>query len=223
MNPDFHVHCLDLRTLIERIEASHRNGEKITRRMQEIWTACFFALCLEHNEGTRFLMGFPERGQPDRLVPLKEIFSGKVGELDDWDIVLVPDSGPDGPIECEIHQCQLVSYQRRQNPSTEDLIAFLEEKKLRKAAGGDLRLVVSLDQATSFHFDWVAISMHLMTRSPACPYQQVSMFGNIRTPEAPLLRCRQVFPRMLPLRDLDMQTVRNLLQDRPTYPTLKRL
>ncbi len=146
MKPDFHVYCVDLKTLVERIEGCHQIGAPLTRRMREIWSACIFALCLEHNEGKRFLMGFPQRGTPDRFLPIGKLLSGEVGELDHWDIVLVPDLGHDGPSVREIHQCQLVSYQRRANPGTQDLIEFLEEKKLKKAVGGDLRLVVHLEQ-----------------------------------------------------------------------------
>jgi len=222
MNPDCHIYCLDLRTLIEKIEALHRGGGRITRRLEEIWTACFFALCLEHHEGKRFMVGFPQRGEPERRQPLDRIFAGEIGEMDDWDILLVPDFGLDGPAEREIHQCQLVSYQRRENPGTEDLIAFLEEKKLKRAVGGDLRLVVSLDQDTAFEFDWVAIALHLANRSSKCPYQQVFMFGNFGTKDSPVFRCRQLYPKMLPLRELDLPTVRQLLNDRPTYPTTIR-
>ena len=220
MKPNCHFYCVDLKTLVENIENRRRVGVKLKRRIGEIWSACVFALCLEHNEGKRFLIGFPQRGNRPALVTLEQLLSGSIGELNDWDVVLVPDFGPDGPQEREFHQCQLVSYRRRANPGTQDLIDFLEEKKLKRA-GGDLRLVVHIEQETGFEFDWVAVAAHLMMRRPKCPYQQVFMLGEFGSPESPHWHCRQLFPLMLPMLDLDRQTARRLLQDRPTYPTIR--
>lgn len=153
---------------------------------------------------------------------MEDLLSGKIGELDDWDVVLVPDLGPDGPQEREFHQCQLVSYCHRANPGTQDLIDFLEEKKLKKSAGGDLRLVIHLEQATGFAFDWVKLAIHFGMRRPKCPYQQVFMLGEFGTPENPVWRCRQLYPHMVWMRDLDLESARQLLLDRPTYPTIQQ-
>lgn len=222
MKPNCHFYCVDLKTLVETIESRRQTGAKLKRRIGEIWSACIFTLCLEHHEGKRFLIGFPERGSQPGCVTMEDLFSGKVGELDDWDVVLVPDLGPDGPAEREFHQCQLVSYRRRENPGTEDLINFLEEKKLKKAAGGDLRLVVHIEQETCFRFDWVKLAIHLMMRRPKCPYQQVFILGEFGEPENPYWQCRQMFPRMLSMHNLDRESARLLLQERPTYPTTQR-
>ena len=223
MKPDCHFYCVDLKTLVETIESGRRAGAKLKRRVGEIWSACIFTLCLEHNEGKRFLIGFPERGSQPAQATIEDILSGKIGELDDWDVVLVPDFGNDGPQEREVHQCQLVSYRRRTNPGTQDLIDFLEDKKLKKAVGGDLRLVIHIEQETAFEFDWVAVAAHLMMRRPKCPYQQVFMVGEFGTEESLHWHCRQMFPRMLPMQDLDRRTARQLIEERPTYPTTQPL
>jgi hypothetical protein len=219
MKLNCHFYCVDLKTLVETIEARRRLGMKPKRRIGEIWSACFFALCLEYNEGKRFLIGFPQRGRQPDIVTLEQLLSGSVGELDDWDVVLIPDLGQGRLQGREYHQCQLVSYCRRDNPGTEDLINFLEEKKLKKAMGGDLRLIVHLEQETGFEFDWIKIAAHLMIRRPKCQYQQVFMLGEFGSAENPYWHCRQMFPFMLPMRDLDRQTARQLLHDRLTYPT----
>lgn len=223
MKPDCHFYSLDLKTLVETIESRRQAGVKLQRRIGEIWSACIFTLCLEHHEGKRFLISFPERGSKPGQASVEDLMAGKVGELDDWDIVLIPDLGPNGPAEREFYPYQLVSYRRRENPSTEDLINFLEEKKLKKAAGGDLALVVHLEQETPFRFDWVKVAIHLMMRRPKCPYQQVFMLGEFGDPEKPYWQCRQMFPLMLPMQNLDRESARRLVQDRPTYPTTERI
>jgi hypothetical protein len=219
MKPDCHFYCVDLKTLVETIESRRQSGAKLKRRIGEIWSACMFTLCLEQHEGKRFLISFPERGSQSGHATMEDLLSGRVGELDDWDVVLVPDLGPE---ERDFHPCQLVSYRRRENPGTEDLIDFLEAKKLKKSAGGDLRLVVHLEQETGFRFDWVKVAIHLMMRRPKCPYQQVFMLGEFGEAENPYWQCRQMFPLMLPMQNLDRESARRLLQDRPTYPTTQR-
>ena len=220
MKPDLHFHCVDLKTLVEHVENQRRAGLRETRRKREIWTACIFALCLEQNENQRFLIGFPARGKPIP-VTLDRILAGEIGELDDWDIVLVPDLGPENLSEREFHQCQLVSYCYQSNPSSQDIIEFLEEKKLKFSVGGDLRLVVHLEQAVAF--DWVAIGAHLHMRRPKCPYSQVFMLAQTGTIDAPFWSCRQLYPLYLPLKDLDLKSAKSILADRPTYPTIRRL
>ncbi len=203
------------------MEARRHAGLRETRRTREIWAACIFTLCIEQNEHKRFLIGFPVRGRKPVTLTLDQILSGNVGELDDWDLVLVPDLGPQCADEREFHQCQLVSYCYQPEPSSQDIIEFLERKKLKFAAGGDLRLVVHLEQPAAF--DWIAISAHLQMRRPKCPYNQVFMVAQTGTVDAPGWSCRMLYPRMLPLQDLDLQSAKVILADRPTFPTVKRL
>lgn len=185
------------------------------RRTREIWTACLFTLCLEHNEDKRFLIGFPGRGVPKVTVTVDQIFADDFGEIEDWDVILVADGGPDGPPDREFHQCQLVSYCFRPHPSSEDLIAFLEEKKVKKCPpDADLRLIVHLDDAKPFSFDWVKISIHFHMRRPKCPYNQVFLLAETGTVENRRWSCWQVYPLGLPMKDMDVETVRRVLDDR---------
>jgi hypothetical protein len=211
----WHAHFVNVKALVQQVEARKRAGARQNRRTREIWTACVFTLCLEHNEDKRFLIGFPERGLPTVPVTIDQIFADDFGEIEDWDVILVADLGPDGEAKREIHQCQLVSYCYRSHPSSEDLIAFLEEKKVKKCPpGADLRLIVHLDNSKPFAFDWVKISAHFQLRRPKCPYSQVFVLAETGTIENRYWSCRQVYPLMLPMKDMDIETARRVLDDR---------
>ncbi len=212
----WHACFVDVKTLVQQVEA-RRSAGKLNRRTREIWTACIFTLCLENNENKRFLIGFPERGLPNGPITVNQVFADDFGEIEDWDIILVEDFGPGGKEERDIHQCQLVSYCYRQNPSTDDLIEFIETKKIKKCPPGtDLRLIVHLDDQKSFSFDWVKISIHLQMRRPHCPYSQVFVLAETADLERRHWSCRQVYPLMIQLKNLDLETARAILASRIT-------
>ena len=127
----WHAHIVDVQTLFRHWEANRAAGRANQKRAREILTICLFTLCLENNENKRFLIGFQQRGKPPAEGgPVWDLFKDGFGEIENVDVILIPDLGPNGPAEREIHRCQLVGYRDRPNPSTEDLIEFLEEKKL---------------------------------------------------------------------------------------------
>ena len=207
----WHAHVVDLKTLFSHWEELRAARSPMTNRSREILTTCLFALCVENNENKRFLVGFPQLGPGSQPAPLRELFRDGFGEIDDWDVLLVPDLGPDDLSEREIHQCQIVGYRNRSG-GTDDLIAFLEEKKLRVPRDDDLRLIVHLEQATAF--DWVRLSIYLQMRRPRCPYSQVFLLAETVREGEPRWSCRQLYPVMIPLRDLDLQSARAVLADR---------
>jgi hypothetical protein len=188
-NKNWQGHMADLKTLLDCWERQRAAGKARHKRTREILTMCFFALCLENNENKRFLVGFQRRGRAGKAGPVEQLFDPKFGEDDDSDAFLVEDPGPDISVEVEkdIHRCQIVGYLERPEPSTEDLISFLEEKKLRRVArNDDLRLIVHLEQPIAF--DWVKLSAHLQMRAPKCPFSQVFLVAQISlVPTNPIL------------------------------------
>jgi len=183
------------------------------KKDREILAICLFTLCLENNESKRFLIGFQQRGLPAKPALIRDLFEDGFGEIENCDVVLIPDLGRDGPHERDIHRCQLVSYLNRGIlGTTEDLIEFLEEKKLRVPPDNDLRLIIHLEQPTAF--DWVKLSIHFQMRRPKCPYSQVFLLAETGVPSSPRWSCRQLYPLMLPLRDMDLETARVILADR---------
>jgi hypothetical protein len=187
----------------------------MNKRSREILAICLFTLCLENNENKRFLIGFQDRGLDLRPGFVRDLFVDDAGGIEDCDVILIPDLGPNGPPERDIHRCQLVSYLNRVVPgTTEDLIAFLEEKKLRVPPNDDLRLIIHLEQPTAF--DWVKLSIHLQMRQPKCPYSQVFLLAQTAIEPQSHWSCRQLYPRMVPLRDMDVETARLILADRKT-------
>ena len=209
----WYAHVVDLKTLFSHWEALRAAGTPMTKRPREILTTCLFALCVENHENKRFLVGFPQLGPGSQPAPLRELFNDGFGEIDDWDVILVPDLGPDDLSEREIHQCQIVGYLNRSG-GTDDLIAFLEEKKLRVPRDDDLRLIVHLEQPTAF--DWVRLSAYLQMRRPRCPYSQVFLLAQTGSEREPRWSCRQLYPVMITLRDLDLQSARAVLSHRRT-------
>jgi hypothetical protein len=196
----WYAQMADVQTLFSHWEKQTQTTGFIRRkRSREILTICLFTLCLENNEDKRFLIGFQQRG-----------------EIEDVDVILVPDLGEDGPAIREIHRFQIVGYLERPNPSTEDLIEFLEEKKLRIAPNDDdLCLIIHLEQPIAF--DWVPLSIHFQMRLPKCPYSQVFLLAQTSLDrQQPIYSCRQIYPLMLPLRDMDLQTARAVIADRKT-------
>ncbi len=110
------------------------------KKDREILAICLFTLCLENNENKRFLVGFQQRGLPVKPAMIRDLFEDGFGEIENCDVILIPDLGRDGPDERDIHRCQLVGYLKRGTlGTTDDLIAFLEEKKLRVPPDNDLR------------------------------------------------------------------------------------
>lgn len=210
---EWHAHVVDLKTLFSHWEARQAAGLPMTKRSREILTICLFTLCLENNENKRFLVGFPQLGPGSQPALLRQLFDDCFGEIDEWDVILVPDLGPDGPSERDIHQCQLVSYLNRTG-GTDDLIAFLEEKKLKVPRDDDLRLIVHLEQPTAF--DWVKLAIHFQIRRPKCPYSQVFLLAQTDREGKAYWSCRQLYPLMIPLRDMDLKAARAVLLDRKT-------
>lgn len=137
----WHAHVVDLKTLFSHWEARRAARMRLNKRDREILAICLFALYLENNEKRRFLIGFPQKGAEAKPALLKQLFEDGFADLEDWDVLLVPDLGPNELGEREFHQCQLVSYLNRPG-GTEDIIAFLEEKKLWRPLNDDLRLLV---------------------------------------------------------------------------------
>ncbi|HEY1771347.1 MAG TPA: hypothetical protein VGG02_13935 [Chthoniobacterales bacterium] len=211
----WHAYIADVHTLFRYWEKERAAGRANRKRVREILTICLFTLCLENNENKRFLIGFQQRGKPpSEGGPVQDLFKDGFAEIENVDVILVPDLGPDGPSEREIHRCQMVGYRDRPNPSTEDLIEFLEEKKLRfSAPDNDLRLIVHLEQAIAW--DWVPLSAHLQLRRPPPPFSQIFVLAQTSlNPSEPNWSCRQIFPRMLSLRDLNLEMARRVLADR---------
>lgn len=209
----WHAHIADIKTLFTHWEERRRAGLAMRKKDREILLIGIFALCLENNENRRFLVGFQERGLDSKPSLIRDLFEDSFGEIEDCDVILIPDLGANGPEECDIHRCQLVGYRGRGPLGTsEDLIAFLEEKKLRVPIDNDLRLIIHLEQAIAF--DWVKLSAYLQMRRPRCPYSQVFLLADVGSPNSPNWRCRQLYPRMLPLRDMDLGTARTVLVDR---------
>ncbi|MHC4163080.1 MAG: hypothetical protein ACYSUM_13200 [Planctomycetota bacterium] len=206
------AYLADLKTLYSEWERRHLAGVSTGRRFREINTICLFALCLENNESKRFLVGFQERGVADTPVPVNTLFEDAFGEIEDVDVILVPDLGPDGPSEREVHRCQLVSYCNRADPSTADMTAFLEEKKLCVPRDDDLILIVHVEQPT--RFGYVRLSIDLQLRQPQCPYSQVFVLGQVTETDPPRWFCTQVYPRLIPLHELNGPTAREVLADR---------
>ena len=192
----WHAHIADVKTLFSYWEARRLAGEPLNRRTREILTILLFTLCLENNEDKRFLIGFQRLGLGLKPSLIRDLFEDGFGEIEDTDVILIPDLGPNGPDVRDIHRCQLVSYRGRPVPgTTEDLIAFIEEKKLRIPRDDDLRLIIHLEQPTAF--DWVKLSVHFQTRRPKCAYSQVFLMADTGIPEAPRWSCRQLYPRLL--------------------------
>ena len=208
------AHLADLATLYSEWERRKLTGTVSGRRFREINTICLFALCVEHNENKRLLIGFQERGLVAQPVPVTQLFENNFGEIEDCDVILVPDLGSEGPTEREIHRCQLVSYLNRAEPGTADMIAFLEEKKLRVPCDDNLILIVHVEQPTTF--DYVKLSIALQLRKPKCPYSQVFVLGQLGSTEPPRWFCAQLYPLFIPLRELDGPTARDVLAARGT-------
>jgi hypothetical protein len=209
----WHAHIVDLKTLFTHWEERRLAGIPLRKKDREILSICLFTLCLENNENKRFLVGFQQRGLDFTPSMVRDLFEDGFGEIENCDIILIPDLGPDGPSERDIHRCQLASYLNRALlGTTEDLIAFLEEKKLRVPPDNDLRLIVHLEQPMAF--DWVKLSIHLQLRRSICPYSQVFLLADTGVPPSPTWSCRQLYPRMLPLRDMDLKTARAVLAGR---------
>lgn len=203
----WHAYFTHAAPLLRHWEHRRAIGAKISKRDREILTLCFFVLCFQHKEGKRMLIGFPQKGQPRKNVTISDLFEN-VGDVDDWDAVLCPDLGETGG-DCEFHQCQVVGYTGQPAGNTEDLIAFIEKKKMRRS-GGDLRLIIHLEQPTSF--DWVKFGIYLGTRRPRCPYAQVFVLGRMVRNRLPKWVCMQLFPRVIHFPDLDDDTARALLR-----------
>jgi hypothetical protein len=119
----------DVQTLLSLWETRNQAGTANTKRCREIVAACIFTLCLENNENKRFLIGFQKcdsklsRHRPAHSFahfqrgPATDLFKDQLGENEDIDVILVPDFGPDDLSERKIHQCQLMGYVGRSNPS----------------------------------------------------------------------------------------------------------
>jgi len=209
----WHAHVADVKTLFTHWEERRLASIPMCKKDREILAICLFTLCLENNESKRFLIGFQQRGLPAKPALIRDLFEDGFGEIENCDVVLIPDLGRDGPHERDIHRCQLVSYLNRGIlGTTEDLIEFLEEKKLRVPPDNDLRLIIHLEQPTAF--DWVKLSIHFQMRRPKCPYSQVFLLAETGVPSSPRWSCRQLYPLMLPLRDMDLETARVILADR---------
>lgn len=105
----WHAYIADVQTLLQHWEAERAAGREHRKRAREILTICLFTLCLENNENKRFLVGFQQRGKPHTVAgPVWGLFKDGFGEIENVDVILIPDAGEDGPSEREIHRCQLV-------------------------------------------------------------------------------------------------------------------
>jgi len=209
----WHAHIADIKTLFTHWEERRLAGMPMRKKDREILAICLFTLCLENNENKRFLVGFQQRGLPVKPAMIRDLFEDGFGEIENCDVILIPDLGRDGPDERDIHRCQLVGYLKRGTlGTTDDLIAFLEEKKLRVPPDNDLRLIIHLEQPTAF--DWVKLSIHFQMRRPRCPYGQVLLLADTGSPNSPRWSCRQLYPRMISLKDMDLQTAREVFANR---------
>jgi hypothetical protein len=140
--------------------------------------------------------------------PVEQLFDPKSGDDDDSDAFSVEDPGPNISVEVEkdIHRCQIVGYLERPEPSSEDLISFLEDKKLRRVASNDdSRLIVHLEQPIAF--DWVKLSAHLQMRVPKCPFSQVFLLARTSLiSNHPDIVMSTVVSAKIPLREVDLAT-----------------
>lgn len=204
----WYAEFVDVKTLFSHWEAQRLAGKARRKRYREILTICLFTLCVENNEKKHFLIGFQKRGVPSTPGPVLQLFQDGAEEIENVDVILVPDFGP---AIRDIHRCQLVGYLERPDPSTEDLIDFLEQKKLRfVCSDDDLILIVHLEQPIAF--DWVQLSIHLQTRSPKVPYSQVFLIAQTSLDrDHPCWSCRLLYPRMIALHDLDLEATKTLL------------
>jgi hypothetical protein len=207
-------YLVDLGTLYTTWAQRTGAGLKNTRRQREINTVCLFTLCLENNEGKRFLIGIQRRGLHTEPVLVNQLFNDRFGEIEDCDVILVPDLGPEGPSERDVHRLQLVSFVGQVDGDTTALIQFIETKKLRVRRDDDLMLVVHLEQAMTL--EYVQLTTALQLRSGGCPYRRIFVLGQIADVFPAVWSCMQVYPRLIAFKDLDGDTARALLADRPT-------
>src|SRR5215471_17941268 len=109
----WHARIADVKTLFTHWEERRLAGIPMRKRDREILSICLFTLCLENNEDKRFLIGFQRRGLDPKQGFVRDLFAHDCGEIEDRDVILIPDLGADGPSERETHRCQLVSYLNR--------------------------------------------------------------------------------------------------------------
>jgi len=159
-----------------------------------------------------FLIGFQQRGKPPlKAGPVWDLFKDGFGEIEDVDVILIPDLGPDGPNRTSDSSKPTGQLSRSANPSTDDLIDFLEKKKLCfSAPDNDLILIIHLEQAIAW--DWVPLTAHLQLRRRRRRSVKIFMLAQTSLdPLRPIWTCRQIYPRMLPLKDMDLDTARAVL------------
>lgn len=205
---------VDLKSLFSEWERRRVSGARWTRRFREIHSICMFALCLEHRSEHRYLIGFPHLGIPTDRFTVSDLFDGQFGEIEDCDVLLIDDPKCYEASTVLHHRCQLVSYLNQPSTTEADIVAFLERKKLRVTPDPDLRLVIHVEQAGRFNFEF--LSVYLRHRKPACPYSQVFVFGQESESPRKWL-CAQVYPQLAVLPELTEQDAKALLLDREQY------
>jgi len=208
------ANLVDLQTLGRALAGRIVTGVAEGARCREIRTILHFALCLENNEGKRFLVGMQRAGIHGEPVRVDRLFNRDFGEIEDCDLILVPDLGPDASPTRHVHRFQLVSFVRQARADTAGLIEFLEHGKFRRPADDDLFLVVHLEQEMGL--DLVQLSIALQIRRGGCPYRRIFVLGEFANAWPPQWFCAQVYPSLISFKDLDGDTARALLADRKT-------
>jgi len=95
----WHAHVADVKNLFTHWEERRLGHIPMRKKDREILAICLFALCLENNENKRFLVGFQQRGLPVKPALIGDLFEDGFGEIENCDVILVPDLGRDGPDE----------------------------------------------------------------------------------------------------------------------------
>jgi hypothetical protein len=198
---------VDLATLVSEWDRRFLDKPR-TRRARELYSICLFTLCIENRTNQRYLVGFQELGAAVKPIGMDDVFNGNFGEIEDCDIILVDEPQEIGQVEVLHHRCQLVSYIHQPSTKEEDLVKFLEEKKLKVPRDEDLRLVIHVEQEGPLNYAF--LYAYLKHRSIPCPYSQVFVLEQIANNPRRWF-CALVHPELAIFPELDEQTAKDLV------------